>query len=340
MKAPQMPKSPRARECSLEKKGRLSGPCDRSRETAGSVSPRVTLPLTENAGKRNGASTPNFAALTTHGGLISLWDMLREYAHFFRSAVEALQKFRRNLSEAKEAGNNTLGPFRLERLQDLLQFVAHVALIVPLDATRHLAAQLEENVDANTNIDEVDAKIDSIQSIARKELKDRKFFYVAPERSSYFNNALLCGALVSEKFPGAVPDIIEAGNCYALERPTACVFHLMRVIPYGMAALARLLKVKYAQPIKCLQWNQIIDPINNAVTNLQKTKRTPKKLRDQQYFSEVVQHLYFCKDAWRNHVSHAIEPYDMPQARSVMDHVSLIMELVSKRLKKPFTGLR
>jgi hypothetical protein len=107
-----------------------------------------------------------------------------------------------------------------------------------------------------------------------------------------------------------------------------------------MAALAKLLKIKYSQAIDCLQWNEIIEPIDKAVRDLQKQHKSPQKLGDQKYYSEIVQHLYFCKDAWRNHVSHGRDPYDMPKAKSVMDHVTLIMESVSKRLKKPFTGLR
>ena len=69
----------------------------------------------------------------------------------------------------------------------------------------------------------------------------------------------------SRENSGAIPDIIEAGNCYALNRPTACVFHLMRVIPYGMAALTKLLKVKLPKPIDLLEWQAIIDPIDKAV---------------------------------------------------------------------------
>ena len=262
--------------------------------------------------------------------------MLYTYVHLFRAAIEELQDIRMAfvILEKKE-----LNPELDTRLRANLDFVSKLGHAITLEATKHLADDLVADLDSKTtrlNIDEIDAKLDSVQVMLRKELKERKFFYVPPERVTYYNNKDVCGIAVAETFPDAVADAIEAGNCYALKRPTACVFHLMRVVPYGMAALAKMLKVKYSQPIQCLEWGSIIQPIEKAVSKLQQLSRSPKKLRDQQYYAEIVQHLYFCKDAWRNHVSHAREPYDMPQAKSVMDHVTLVMQLVSDRLKKPF----
>src|SRR5206468_6948661 len=106
--------------------------------------------------------------------------------------------------------------------------------------------ELLGEVQVGMNADELDAKIGSIQSMARNELKNKKFLYVSEELAEYYDNKSICGSKVAEKFGKALPDIIEAGNCYALGRPTACVFHLMRVIPYGMAVLAKKLKVKYS----------------------------------------------------------------------------------------------
>ena len=49
------------------------------------------------------------------------------------------------------------------------------------------------------NTDELDAKIDSIQSMARNELKEKKFLYVSKELTGYYNNKELCGLLVAEE---------------------------------------------------------------------------------------------------------------------------------------------
>jgi hypothetical protein len=196
-----------------------------------------------------------------------------------------------------------------------------------------LAEELLLEVKPGMNTDELDAKIDSIQSIARNELKKKKFLYVSEELAEYYDNKSICGSVVAEKFPKALPDIIEAGNCYALGRPTACVFHLMRVIPYGMAVLSKKLNVKYPAPIETLEWGSIIPPIDKAVRQLQQRIRSKKRAEDQKYYSEIVSYLFFCKDAWRNHVSHGRDPYDMPQAKSVMDHVGRVMDMLASRMR-------
>ena len=241
----------------------------------------------------------------------------------------------------KTNGEKKITPELETRLKSNLDYWAKLSHVVHLTGTRCLVNDLVKDLDRGLrSVDEIDAKIDSIQVITRDELKSRSSLYVPQDRADYYNNKLICGAVIAEKFPDALPEVIEAGNCYALDRPTACVFHLMRVIPYGMAATAKLLKVKYPRDIKLLDWHSIIEPIEKAIREMgRNVTKTPKKNRDMKDFSEIAQHLNFCKDAWRNHVSHSIERYDMPQAKSVMDHVALIMKLVGKRLKKPFTGL-
>jgi hypothetical protein len=267
-------------------------------------------------------------------GLINLLEMLLSYSRVFLYAVEELQNVRYGLmpyfddKDSDKGLKEELGA----QLKSALGYLSKCCVPVGLDATKHLSDTLLSEVATGMNTDELDAKIDSIQSMARNELRQRKFFYVAKERAAFYDNKSLFGEAVAEKFPRATLDIVEAGNCYALERSTACVFHLMRVIPYGMQILAKKLKVKYGAPFECLDWGSIIQPIDKAVRQLQQSARTKKRIEDQKYYSEIVSHLYFCKDAWRNHVSHGRDPYDMPQAKSVMDHVGLVLSLLAKRM--------
>lgn len=282
--------------------------------------------------KRLNRRPPYPSFLTGEGGLVSLLDMLVQFTGLYMTALEHLTdvKFRIMLSDKFTAKD-------CDRLHKILDYWASLSETLHSEGTRHLARELDKEIEPEMNAIELNAKIESLLSMIRKELGEHRFLYVPKHLAGYYDNPLLCGADVAAKFRDAIPEIIEAGNCYALGRPTACVFHLMRVIPYGMAALAKSLGVKFSQAIECLEWNSIIQPIDKAVSKLQQLPRSSKKFKDQQYYAEIVQHLYFCKDAWRNHVSHSRERYDMPQARSVMDHVGLIMQLLSKRLKKPFT---
>jgi hypothetical protein len=59
--------------------------------------------------------------------------------------------------------------------------------------------------------------------------------------SALFRNEQPFGNAVWNAFPSAIDDSIEAGKCIALERYTAAVFHLMRVLEAGLKALAKAL---------------------------------------------------------------------------------------------------
>jgi len=227
----------------------------------------------------------------------------------------------------------SLGDVNADFLKRTLPVACKYWAAADLSGTKHLGESLLAEITPDMLGDAADAKIDSIQSLLRKELEERLFFYVPKERAAFYDNEDLCGLSVAFKFPNAVHDIVEAGNCYALDRPTACVFHLMRVLPYGMEELAKKLGVNYATDITALDWNGIIQPLEKAIRAIQQSaQRSAEKMEDMKHYSEIVQHLYFCKDAWRNHISHGREPYDLPKAKSVLDHTSLIMNLLAERM--------
>lgn len=270
--------------------------------------------------------------LTPKRGLITFLDMLQAYARIFVEGVERLQSVRYGIMTLQHTEQEKPTEELIKNLQDALAYMEAASGTVDMPATLHLINALSiEAPKHRLSFDELDAKIDDIQLMARNELRNRQFFHVPPTEARYYSNVKVFGAKVADTFPQAVTDIEEAGNCYALGRATACVFHLMRVVPYGMDRLAKQLRVKYSLPIECLEWGSIIQPIEKAVRNMQNLARSKKKLASIKHYSEIVAHLYFCKDAWRNHVSHGRDAYDLAQARSVMDHVGLVMKLLAER---------
>ena len=61
-----------------------------------------------------------------------------------------------------------------------------------------------------------------------------RFLAIAPEKAKLLQPAPPFGYDVAKAFPRASDDILEATKCYALERYTASVFHLMRAIEIGL----------------------------------------------------------------------------------------------------------
>ena len=63
------------------------------------------------------------------------------------------------------------------------------------------------------------------------ELNARMILAVLPSRTNYYESKQpLFGEDVANNFPSTAYDIVEAGKCFALDRSTACVFHLMRAL--------------------------------------------------------------------------------------------------------------
>jgi hypothetical protein len=114
--------------------------------------------------------------------------MLWKFVHLFRAAFEELQEIRYKLVLYIHEDVHELKEEDAQRLKSVLSYVAKCSHSVNLDATKHLAEVLEQEVKAGMNSDEVDAKIEYVQEMARKELKERTFFYVPNDRASYFNN--------------------------------------------------------------------------------------------------------------------------------------------------------
>jgi cell fate (sporulation/competence/biofilm development) regulator YlbF (YheA/YmcA/DUF963 family) len=144
-------------------------------------------------------------------------------------------------------------------------------------------------------------------------------------RETYEQKEPLFGKPVADSFNAANRDIAAAGRCLALDEPTACVFHLMRVLEHGLRALAE--KVGLDNDAMAHEnWQNVIDQIEKKIRALDSLTKGPAKVdRLKNYSAAAVQFRYF-KDAWRNHVSHARESYDPREAESVFIHVKEFMQ--------------
>lgn len=103
--------------------------------------------------------------------------------------------------------------------------------------------------------------VETLRERIEDELDDIVFLFVPNDEVSYYENKTLFGDDVAAKFNQASEDIEEAGNCFAAGRYTACVFHLMRVLEYGLRALSRNLKVRLPRPVELEEWGKLISEI-------------------------------------------------------------------------------
>jgi len=180
------------------------------------------------------------------------------------------------------------------------------------------------------------------RDVLAKSLQKRKFLYVAPDRIDYIDQKELFGTKVNDAFDSAARDIEEAGNCFAAECATACVFHLMRAAEIALRAVAVDRNVSFAtKPLDQQEWGTILGALESVVTKMRadEIKKWPKpEVKDVQvrFYNEVVQELRGFNEAWRRHVAHARQDaiYDRDYAASVMGHVKKFMEKAATKISE------
>ena len=156
--------------------------------------------------------------------------------------------------------------------------------------------------------------IDILQTREEHEMEDIVFGFIPADHASYFQNKELFRPEVNANFKSTVKDIYEAGNCFAHGNYTASVFHLMRVLEIALHVLAKALNVTFPAAIEIENWQNIIEKIESEIARLEKTlPKGTQKSEDLQFYSEAAKEFRYFKNAWRNHVSHSREDYEIQQ---------------------------
>jgi hypothetical protein len=164
-----------------------------------------------------------------------------------------------------------------------------------------------------------------------EDLKDQLIYRYFDDKAKIFSKWKEDWSRITEKFPSVSEDAKASVDCWALGYATASVFHSMRILEFGLAALAH----NIGREVGTHNWQNIIDQIESAIRELGKTLPAGRDKVDRlQFLSEAAKELAYFKDGWRNHVSHNRATYDEHQARSVMEHVRSFMDVLSKQLSE------
>jgi hypothetical protein len=146
------------------------------------------------------------------------------------------------------------------------------------------------------------------------ELQYVQFLVVHPENARLYENETPFGPLVRDKFPAAGDDIQGAAQCYALGQPTACVFHLMRVMELGVGLLKTRFRVKIPDP-RNETWANIIRLVNVKIEAL--PTKTARQRGWKHDLATASAQLNAVRIATRNNVMHPKQTYTSEQASDV-----------------------
>ena len=261
-------------------------------------------------------------------GLVSLWNMLRFCASDFCMASGIIGQLYAQVSSGVSPTDSSWGLLAgelgvLERTCEgmgLPSTLAQIKRIKPIF------------MEGSSRIDIASFARDVMEVHTRliDELRSRMFLVIPPERVSYYEKFQF-GSDVERAFPSAGYDAIEAGKCYACNRSTACVFHLMRVLEVGLRAFAD----RFGVVSDHTNWHKVIEEIEKAIRAMANDPNHTAHWREQQeFFSQAASYFMVLKNAWRNYTAHARGKYTEEEAEVIFVNVRAFMQKLSARLNE------
>jgi hypothetical protein len=294
---------------------------------------------------------------------LECWGMLNFYAAEFVTLCQSLQAIRmviladvpdeESLSPQTSAGLPAHIRSAVTASQNKLNAVRQKKRAAIVDALRSglEAANMElERLGLRFSLAEVkrvqghfmeQGRVPSAEDIERictritDELGESRFLQISKEHVKYYESgdSPHFGTQVADKFASTgVFEIDEAAKCMALDRPTACVFHLMRVLEIAIAAVRRSLAIP--DPIKQgdRNWGKILKYINDEIIRRNGTAPPAwSGADDRAVFSELYVSLDAVRNVWRNSTMHVGNKYTPEEAEHIWNATrGLMMKLASR----------
>jgi hypothetical protein len=287
--------------------------------------------------------------------LVSWFEMLNFSAHAFFYCGGALRDIRQDaiMSAARcPDGNEAMFAMPMD-IDDASRekAVAHlkgiepqfriIGLAIAADTVSELILGLGK--DRRQSVQWLIDHVDAIEKIAQKELRQKAFFYISPERMRFWPKQaepFAFGKKVADQFPSTTFDANSAAFCLATTLNTAAVFHLMRVLEIGLTVLGKQFGVSLAHT----NWAPAIEQIESKIRDMHKDqvwKALPDYKEQQESYAQAASHFGIMKDAWRNYTMHVRAQYAENDAELMFLNVQAFMQKLAEKLdENSIAGLK
>lgn len=202
------------------------------------------------------------------------------------------------------------------------------AELASIAATR-MADVLQDNPQM-VRFRDVSSAVADVESRLRDECQLISFVVLNRVQKSYFGDAneLVGDWDINRIFPDAARELEESAKCIALQRPTAAVFHAMRMLEIGVRKLAELLSI--GDPTKPAErnWGNILRLIKERIDEVYpKSQRHPDS--DGAAFEKMYASLDAVKNPWRNGTMHVETFYTESEAVHILRCVAFFMKTLA-----------
>jgi hypothetical protein len=263
------------------------------------------------------------------GRLWSLSDMLNQLFGPFYYLMGTVKGLVRNSETRAELGkplDDEDMKIAMETLTGLKNYTADLELKESCKRIERIKTRISADNPAY-----IAQQLKDLLEIIEDEAEHSSVFHVPAQKAQLLRAEPWPWQPVIDKFPSTFPEIMSALYCHMIYEDTACVFHMMRVLEGGIAALAQDVGRKFARQ----NWQNIIDEIESEITTFRKTgPNTAQKAERLKFLSVAAKELFYFKDGWRNYVAHNRIRYDEHQAISVLEHVRAFMLHLSGKLSE------
>lgn len=280
---------------------------------------------------------------------LTLWDIMNLFnSPRFALLIEGLVAYRHACAQDRILSvDGKVSDRAMKDVTILLKEIEQACTDTGLNSAGKQLAQINMHWSwsEDTDLSSMSADLRNAHDALMIDFWNLNFVRIPEDSATFVNNGALFGDDVKAAFPSAAPDIMEAGNCLAVECGTATVFHLMRAVEWGLRALCRHLgvlrilkkktgKPKYT-PIAWAEWDKMLDAVHDRVDQkMLKMAAGPRKQEAQEFYYPLLRDLRAFKEAFRNHVMHTRAEYAPKDARAVLDHVQRFMTVLSKKVKE------
>jgi hypothetical protein len=237
--------------------------------------------------------------------MVSLLDLLEFHAYRFISVCELLASLQCHIDDCTENALTeetkdvqkqvkqvwvlgSLARYSKEIIW-LKEVLEQIGLTCSTSAADLLSRQIDGDHPNEMDIVELGTAMARLSFAIQAELGNRKAMMIPANRVKFYKDpSTFLGEEVITAFSELGRDAVEAGNCFALGRHTACVFHLMRIAEFMNQKFAKELGIteiqtkKGAIKVEDADWRTIYDHINNHVNGTKTSNPiSDKPLREQ-----------------------------------------------------------
>ena len=233
-----------------------------------------------------------------------------------------------NLIESFDETDFKGPPSMGELVQKLLENYEKAAIASGLNVTAGLVhGLLFQIMIATPRPEYLTQRLLMIQDAFHLEIGNHCFLYLNKDTSAYLFKENAFGDEVSAAFPSISYDLSEACTCFALDRSTACVYHLMRVLEIPIRCIRTSLEMSGTYP----SWGSFLKEMAKA----NNTKYPSKSSEDYLFFADLESQLWAIKNAWRDETMHAVaSKYTEQEAQNIFRAVDGFMQKAATKLRE------